>query len=92
MKTRIEAANLPHVTVGQGDARSVRYFPDRLPIGIHPAGRGVVVYVVTEPWLDEFRVFLIRHAALLRALPRLRITDLAPEASGGVAHAPLVSV
>ncbi len=48
---RIEAANLPHVTVGEGDARSVRYFPDRLPIGIHPAGRGVVVYVVTDPWL-----------------------------------------
>jgi hypothetical protein len=67
--TRIEAANLPHVTVGESDARNVRYFPDRLPIGIHPAGRGMVIYVVTEPWLDEFRVFLERHAALLRALP-----------------------
>jgi hypothetical protein len=67
--TRIEAANLPHVTVGERDARTVRYFPDRLPIGIRPVGRGVVVYVVTEPWLDEFRVFLERNAALLRAYP-----------------------
>ena len=39
-----------------------------VPIGIHLASRGVVVYVVTEPWLDEFRVFLVRHAALRRAL------------------------
>lgn len=66
---RIEAEDLPHVSVGEGDARTVRYFPDRFPIGIHPAGRGVVVYVVTEPWLDELRVFLLRHAALLRTLP-----------------------
>ena len=59
---RIEPADLPHITTGEGDARTVRFFPDRLPIGIHPAGRGVVVYVVTDPWLDEFRVFLMRHA------------------------------
>lgn len=76
--TRIEAANLPHVTVGEGDARNVRYFPDRLPIGIHPAGRGVVVYVVTDPWLDEFRVFLERHAALLRALPAWTLRIVVP--------------
>ncbi len=47
----------------------MRYFPDRLPIGIHLAGRGVIIYVATDAWLDEFRVFLERHAALLRALP-----------------------
>jgi hypothetical protein len=64
--TRIVQADLPHVSVGEGEARTVRYFPDRLPIGIHLAGRAVVV--VTEPWLDEFRVFLERHAALLRVL------------------------
>jgi hypothetical protein len=64
---RIEQASLPHVTARMGEARTVRYFSDRLPIGIHPAGRGVLVYVVTDPCLDEFRVFLERHAALLRA-------------------------
>ena len=56
----------------------MRYFPDRLPIGIHPAGRGVVVYVVTDPWLDEFRVFLLRHAALLRALPAWTLRIVVP--------------
>jgi hypothetical protein len=55
-----------------------RYFPDRLPIGIHLAGRGVVVYVVTDPWLDEFRVFLERHAALLRALPAWTLRIVVP--------------
>lgn len=75
---RIEPADLPHISVGEGDARTVRYFPDRLPIGIHPAGRGVVVYVVTDPWLDEFRVFLVRHAALLRALPAWTLRIVVP--------------
>ena len=56
----------------------MRFFPDRLPIGIHPAGRGVVVYVVTDPWLDEFRVFLLRHAALLRALPAWTLRIVVP--------------
>lgn len=56
----------------------VRYFPDRLPIGIHLAGRGVVVYVVTEPWLDEFRAFLLRHAALLGRLPAWTLRIVVP--------------
>jgi hypothetical protein len=76
--TRIEQADLPHVAVGEGEARTVRYFPDRLPIGIHLAGHGVVVYVVTDPWLDEFRVFLERHAALLRALPAWTLRIVVP--------------
>jgi hypothetical protein len=76
--TRIEQADLPHVSVGEGEARTVRYFPDRLPIGIHLAGRGVVVYVVTDPWLDEFRVFLERHAALLRTLPAWTLRIVVP--------------
>lgn len=44
--TSIAPEGLPHVTSGIGDRRTVRYFPDRLPIGVHLAGRGVVVYVV----------------------------------------------
>lgn len=76
--TRIEQTDLPHVAVGEGEARTVRYFPDRLPIGIHLAGRGVVVYVVTDPFSDEFRVFLERHAALLRALPAWTLRIVVP--------------
>jgi hypothetical protein len=76
--TRIEQADLPHVTVGEGEQRKVRYFPDGLPIGIHLAGRGVVVYVVTDLWLDEFRLFLERHAALLRSLPAWTLRIVVP--------------
>ena len=54
---RIEPVDLPHITAGDGDGRTVRYFSDRLPIGIHPAGRGVVVYV-NDP---EGRVHLHRR-------------------------------
>jgi hypothetical protein len=64
----ISPANLPHLTIGEGDKRTTRYFPDRLPIGIHPEGRAVLVYVVIDATLDEFRVFLERHAPVLRAL------------------------
>lgn len=58
-----QAAEPTHTAVGEGDGRKVRYSPDHLPVGIHLAGRGVVVYVVTDPWLDDFRLFLERHAA-----------------------------
>jgi hypothetical protein len=78
---RIGSTDLPHITVGDGDARTVRYFPDRLPIGVHPAGRGVVVYVLTDPWLDEFR-FLLRHAALLRAMSAWTLRIVVPLHSG----------
>ena len=67
--TRIPLENLPHLVTGQGEARQVRYFPDRLPIGIHPEGRVVLVYLLVDPWRDEFRSFLQRHAALLAGLP-----------------------
>jgi hypothetical protein len=50
--TRIEPEQLPHVTTWQGSDRIVRYFPERLPIGIHPAGRGVLVYVFAGDTLD----------------------------------------
>jgi hypothetical protein len=82
--TRIAPSDLPHVSVGEGDTRTVRYFPERLPIGIHLAGRGVVVYVVTDPWLDDFRVFLERHAALLRALPAWTLRIVVPPQFPGI--------
>jgi hypothetical protein len=74
----ISPADLPHVTIGEGDKRTTRYFPDRLPIGIHSEGRAVLVYVVTDPRLDEFRVFLERHAPVLRALRAWTLRIVAP--------------
>ena len=82
--TRIDPTTLPHVTVGEGDARTIRYFPDRLPIGIDPNGFGVLVYVITDPVLDEFRVFLERHASVVRALPAWTLRIVAPPHFPGV--------
>ena len=59
--TSITPEELPHATSGIGERRTVRYFPDRLPIGIHLAGRGVVVYVVLDATLNDFRMFLDLH-------------------------------
>lgn len=66
------------MTVGVGQRRRVRYFPDPLPIGIHLAGRGVLVYVVLDPTLNDFRLFLDRHSAVLRALPAWTVRAVVP--------------
>ena len=82
--TCIDTVDLPHVVVGEGDARKVRYFPERLPIGIHLAGRGVLVYVFAAPGMGEFRLFLERHAAVLRALPAWTLRIVAPPNLPGI--------
>jgi hypothetical protein len=76
--TSIAPEKLPHVTAGNGERRTVRYFPDRLPIGIHLAGRGVIVYVVLDSTMNDFRLFLERHAAVLRALPAWTVRVVIP--------------
>jgi hypothetical protein len=79
--TGIKPEDLPHVTVGDDERRKARRFPDRLPIGIHLAGRGVLVYVVLDPTLNDFRLFLERHAAVLRALPAWTVRVVVPSQS-----------
>jgi hypothetical protein len=76
--TNVKPEDLPHVAVGSGERRTVRYFPDRLPIGIHLSGRGVLVYVVLDPTLNDFRLFLERHSAVLRALPAWTVRVVIP--------------
>lgn len=76
--TSIRPEQLPHVTSGIGECRTVKYFPDRLPIGIHLAGRGVLVYVALDPTMNDFRLFLERHAAVLRALPAWTVRVVIP--------------
>lgn len=76
--TSITPDDLPHVTVGSGDRRRPRYFPDRLPVGIHPAGRGVLVHILLDRTLKDFRVFLERHSAVLRALPAWTVRVVIP--------------
>jgi hypothetical protein len=80
----ITADAAPHLVIRQGDQERVRYFPDRLPIGVHPSGHVVVVYLHADPMHDEFRDFLQRHASLLERLRAWTIRIVGGGASDGV--------
>jgi len=56
-----------------------RFFPKKPPIGVSADGRvHVVLYPLTHPAPHDFRVFLRRHAELLRAFPAWSIRLLIP--------------
>jgi hypothetical protein len=60
-------------------SETVRYFPDKLPIGLGPDRRThIFMYLVTRPLPVDFRMFLERHAELLRALPEWTVRLLVP--------------
>ena len=80
----ISADDAPHLSLRQGDQRGVRHFPDRLPIGVHPSGHVVLVYLHADPMHDEFRDFLQRHAPLLERLPAWTIRIVVPHHLGDV--------
>ena len=80
----ISADDAPHLSIRQGDHRQVRHFPDRLPIGVHPSGHVVVVYLHADPMHDEFREFLQRHTPLLENLPAWTIRIVVPPHLGDV--------
>ena len=44
-------------------------FPGTFPIGIDSSGHVVLLYLATVPWTDDFRTFLVGHAALLGVTP-----------------------
>jgi hypothetical protein len=56
------------MTTPQGSYEPVRYFPDQVPIGIHPDGRWIVVCLMTQDARRELRTFLERHLTFLAAL------------------------
>lgn len=43
--------------------------PGTFPIGVDATGRLVVLYVVTVPWTEDFRLFLKGHEPVLAAAP-----------------------
>jgi hypothetical protein len=77
-KRGIAVDDCPHRTVRQGDQRLVRPFPDLLPIGVHPSGHVVFVYLYADPMRDEFRDFLQRHAPLFERLPAWTLRIVVP--------------
>jgi hypothetical protein len=58
----------------------VRYFPDKLPIGVQRTGesRHVFVYLVRRELSSDFRLFLHRHMDLLSALMPWTLRILVP--------------
>ena len=77
--TPLRPDELPHLTFGTGTRRTVRHFPDKLPIGIHPDRRThEFVYVVNRQVPVDFRPFLYRHAMLLRVIPAWILRLLVP--------------
>jgi hypothetical protein len=76
---RLEVEDYPHRRFGDGSEKTVRYFPDKLPIGMQPCAHPhVFVYLVTRPSPMDFRLFLLRHMAMLRVLHRGTIRLLVP--------------
>jgi hypothetical protein len=79
LEGRLEIREFPHLTFGDGPKKTVRYFPDKLPIGILPElDSHAFVYLVTCPSPMDFRLFLLRHVALFRVLFRWTIRLLFP--------------
>jgi len=70
---------LPRLVFGDAPRVTTRFFPDKLPIGVSPDGRRhAFLYLLTNPLPHDFRVFLRRHAELLRALPAWSVQLLVP--------------
>ena len=87
--TAVSREELPHVVVapaGDGDERQLRLFPDRLPVGFHPEGRVVLVYLVSDPLHEDLRGFLQRHAAMLSRLPAWTLRIVLPPHLGSSAN------
>lgn len=75
----VRGHDLPSLTFRSADEETVRYFPDKAPIGIRDdGGTHVFLYLVTRSTPMEFRLFLERHAELLRSLPAWTVRLLVP--------------
>jgi hypothetical protein len=76
---RLPTTEYPRLMFGNGPEKTVRQFPDKLPIGTRPFDHPhVLVYLVIQPSPMDFRLFLLRHTALLRVLVRWTIRLLIP--------------
>ena len=66
----LRAEDYPHIAFGSGRQRTIRCFPDKLPIGIEKdrTDHVVFLYLVNRRLPMDFRQFLIRHADLFRFL------------------------
>ena len=74
----------PRLVFGKRPNVTVRYFPDKLPIGYdRDHRRHVLMYLARSPSPMDFRVFILRHLELLNALGFWTIRVLFPRSLGG---------
>ena len=70
----------PHIAFGSGRQRTIRCFPDKLPIGIEKdrTSQLAFVYLVNRRLPVDFRQFLLRHTDLLRFVTTWTVRLLVP--------------
>lgn len=79
LATRLEDHEYPRLVFGTPPNTTVRYFPDKLPIGVQQDGRRhVFLFLPTSETPMDFRMFLLRHAELFHALGYWTIRTLFP--------------
>lgn len=86
LRGALQNDELPRLVFRKNEAdQTVRYFPDKLPIGVDPeTERHVFVFLAAAGSPMDFRQFLLRHAELLRALRRWTIRVLLPRERAGL--------
>lgn len=76
---RVPKDLLPCATFGSPAAPAIRYFAERLPIGVAADGqRHVFMYLATRSRAQRFRIYLERHAELFRSLSSWSVRVLFP--------------
>jgi hypothetical protein len=76
---RLRDDEYPRLVFGKKPNVTVRYFPDKLPIGYERDHyRHVFIYLAPSPSPMDFRVFILRHLELLNALGFWTIRILFP--------------
>ncbi len=77
---RLRDNEYPRLVFGKEPNVTLRYFPDKLPIGYErDQYRHVFIYLARSPSPMDFRVFILRHLELLNALGFWTIRVLFPQ-------------
>ncbi|HUQ89560.1 MAG TPA: hypothetical protein VM096_18505 [Vicinamibacterales bacterium] len=80
----LEATSKPPAEPG-GDSKIqartsfVEQLPGTFPVGVDAEGRLIVAYLVTVPWTEDFRLFLLGHSALLSVGPAWTLRLVFPQ-------------
>lgn len=85
----VDVDDLPSLAFGSAATPTVRYFPQKLPIGVVQDGdRNVFLYLATEAAGREFGAFVEAHRPLLQRLHRwtLRLCIPSPLSASRAAH------